>query len=127
VSASALLSPPTLALSPYERARAVYASEPCVRTFEMDLLLHLRNGWVHSDPDLFFMARPVSRSAAVADIVDPAVVFEREECDCWHVYLLAGEISLVWRFAPYLLPWCSFERLNAIRFYPCNKIVKRFR
>ena len=63
-----------LASNPYAEARAVYDREPCRRTFNEDLELHLMNGLVFSTPEFFLMGRAVPRGACHADIINPAVV-----------------------------------------------------
>jgi hypothetical protein len=105
-------------MKPVEEAAAVYQREPCVRTFREDLEAHLLNGFVMSTERFFYMARPVVKSASPWDIVNPWIVFPEEECDCWHVYLYAGDMSFIFSHAPKAYPWGSFERHNKIRFYP---------
>lgn len=109
-------------MSPYELARQVYGSERCVRSFEEDLEAHLVTGFVFSTPDFFIMGRPVDRQADPALIVDPCVAFARERCDCWHLYLFAGDMEKAWIIEPWALPWFSFERKNELRFVPSRSI-----
>lgn len=107
-------------ISPYERARRVYQLEPCARTFTQDLVLHLANGYVYSDPDAFIMGRPVDRFADPAEIVNPEVVFK--EANAWLVYLAAGHLQDLYRFLPYHLDYVGWERDNKLRFYPFDQI-----
>jgi hypothetical protein len=109
-------------MTPFEQAVAVYSREPCARTFDEDLRLHLRNGYVVSTPDFFVMARPVRR-IIIEGICNPAIRFEKP--DCWHVYLLAGSIQKALTALPYDLPWMSWERGNVLRFYPLASIRRR--
>lgn len=108
-------------MTPYQRAAAVYASEPCARTFAQDLEWHLVNGFVFSTPDFFVMGRPVVSEADHALIVGqhrfPAVI-----CDCWHVYLHAGNMAKAWSMLPWELPLVSFERNNVLRVHRLTSI-----
>jgi hypothetical protein len=103
-------------MAPIDLARYVYKREPCARTFEADLTWHLENGFVFSRPDFFVMGRPVNRHASPALIVGqyrfPSVV-----ADCWHVYLMAGNVARAWSMLPWELEWVSFERGNVLRFH----------
>ena len=109
-------------MSPVQRAKNVYFWEPCVRTFQEDLELHLINGYVFSTPEFFIMGRGVKRDAPQDQIVDPSYCFPREEQDCWHVYLMSGDVRKVWDILPYSLPFISFERKNELRFYKSEDI-----
>lgn len=105
---------------------AVYDRETCARSFNDDLLAHLMGGFVYSTPDYFIMGRPVMRSAPQAQIVDPTVAFPKEDCDTWHIYLLAGDPRPAWSIMPWPLAWFSFERGNELRFYPVDRIKRLF-
>ncbi len=103
-------------MTPAEQAAAVYQREACARSFKNDLAAHLVTGYVISTPDVFVMARPVDRWADPELIVDPFHQFSREESDCWHVYLCAGDWRAALAFLPYDLAWMSWERSNRLRF-----------
>jgi len=105
-------------MKPIDHARRIYEREPCANSFEVDLQLHLANGFVFSTPAFFIMGRPVPRGAYEDDIVNPAVVWSPELCDCWHVHVLAGDAGKAWSILPWPLPWLGFERNNELRFYP---------
>lgn len=109
-------------MSPYEQARAVYFKEPCARTFEADLALHLEFGFVFSTPKFFIIGRPVKRDAPHGLILDPSFSFVRRECDCWHIHLAAGDLEAAWSILPWPLPWLAFERRNDLRFIPADRI-----
>lgn len=109
-------------MTPYEQARAVYLSEPCARTFEEDLGLHLARGFVFSTPKYFIMGRPVQKEVEAWKIVDPSVYFPPELCNCWHVFVMAGDVSKVWDILPWPLGTISFERRNELRFYSAERI-----
>jgi hypothetical protein len=110
----------------FAKALLVYSAEPCARTFDADLHAHLlHGGFVLCRPDVFLMARPVARTAERAAIVNPFVVFPRAQCDCWHVYLVAGSVGEALRFMPHPLEWVSWERENVLRFYRLESIRRR--
>jgi hypothetical protein len=109
-------------MTPYAEAAAVYDREPCARCFAADLALHLAGGFVFSTPKFFIMGRAVRRDAPLACIVDPAFAFARESADCWHVYLMAGDVAAAWSVLPWSLPWISFERKNELRVYSLSDI-----
>lgn len=111
-------------MTPVEQAAAVYEREECARTFREDLEAHLLNGYVFSTPTMFMMGRPVRHDAPPEDLVNPWVVFPREECDAWMVYLAAGNLAEFWTVEPFPLVYVIFERQNVLRcFYA--KHVKR--
>jgi hypothetical protein len=111
---------------PYVVARAIYDREPCARSFNEDLELHLMNGVVFSTADFFLMGRAVPRGACHADVINPAVVFAASLCDCWHVHVLAGNGRKAWSILPYPLQWMSFERNNRLKFYPMADMQRIF-
>jgi hypothetical protein len=111
-----------VSLTPFDEAKAVYAREPSVRTFEADLALHFEFGYVFATPRFFIMGRPVKKDAPHGLILDPSYVFERGECDCWLVWLAAGDLGAAWSALPYELPWLAFERKNSLRFQPAHRI-----
>ena len=106
----------------YHMARSVYQSEPCARTFEEDLEAHFCNGFVFSRPDFFVMGRPVVSTANHALIVNPWHRFPSSQCDCWHAYLVAGNVARAFQIVPWPLPLMSYERKNVLRFVKCNRI-----
>jgi hypothetical protein len=101
---------------PYTEALAVYTREPCARSFREDLEWHLLNGFVFSRPDFFVMGRPVVSQAAPEMIVGQHR-FPSGLCDCWHIYLFAGNVARAWDMLPWDLPLVSFERSNVLRFH----------
>ena len=111
-------------MTPFEQAREVYRREECARTFEEDLLCHLRFGCVISTSDVFLMFRPVDSSGTPEAIVDPWAKWTYGN-DCWHVYLAAGDPTLFHQYFPYPLEWVSGERNNQLRFYRFRKIAEK--
>jgi len=118
------LSLTTTSVIPYEEAKSVYEREPCKRTFEEDLLTHLRYGFVFSTPQFFIIGRPVNSKAGAPAIVDPDIRFDEARCDCWHIYLMAGNFSKAWEIMPWKLPLISFERKNELRIYSLDEIKR---
>lgn len=109
-------------MSPIDKARQVYSQEPCARTFDEDLRLHLKFGYVFSTPEFFIMGRPVDSTAEYHLVTDPSLQFP--EPDAWLVYLAAGDLSMFWTIKPFDLPYIGWERDNALRFYPSERLEK---
>lgn len=110
-------------MSPSMMASLVYRREPCARTFETDLFLHLAYGYVFSTPEAFVMGRPVRRDANINEIKNPAVEFNNP--DAWWIYLASGNyLDLLFRFEPFPLPWYGWERQNVPRWYPRETVLK---
>lgn len=103
-------------MTPVEQAAAVYQREFSPRTFYEDLEAHLIGGYVHSTPDAFVMARPVDSRADESEIIDPWFLFPVERCDCWLIYLAAGDLASLLPLFPYPLPLMGWQRKNALRF-----------
>jgi hypothetical protein len=102
--------------SPVELAAAVYSREECGASFREDLEAHLLNGYVHSTPTAFVMARPVRSSADEALILDPWHSFPREEQDAWLVVLAASDLASLLPLFPHPLPFIGWEKRNRLRF-----------
>ena len=113
-------------LSPVEKAAGVYKSEPCARTFREDLEAHLLCGYVYSSPGVFMMARPVVKEASEDLIVNPWHQFDKQQCNAWLVYLLAGDMKEAWDKRPFDLEFIGFERRNVLTFHPCEAFFRRF-
>jgi hypothetical protein len=111
-------------VTPVELAMQVYQREPCARSYDEDLYLHFINGFVFSTPEFFIMGRAVVSTEDHSEIVNPAVSFPRVRCDCWHIYLMAGDTAKAWSIMPWPLPLFSFERRNELRFYQSERIRK---
>ena len=109
-------------MSPLDKARLVYTQEPCARTFEEDLRLHLQFGYVFSTPEFFVMGRPVDRHAPYDQLTDPRLQFP--EPDAWWVYLAAGDFIKIWTISPYNLSYIGWERDNRPRFYRVSQLFR---
>jgi hypothetical protein len=90
------------------------------------LILHFERGYVFSTPEVFAMGRPVRRAAPAAEIFNPEVNWPAGECDCWHLYLIAGSPAAAVRLMPYRLPWLSVERGGGLVFFPLKRVVDFF-
>jgi hypothetical protein len=110
-------------MTPYQKARQVYETEECARTFEEDLVAHFDHGHVISTPELFLMFRPVDSIGRQEEITDSQISFRNT--DTWHVYLAAGDASQFSSHFPYPLPFVSFERKNVLRFYRFRQFSSR--
>ncbi len=108
-----------------ERAMAVYQRERCARTFEEDLMLHLKYGYVLSVPTAFVMARPVNMYMEY-DIITNPIFSKFSEVNAWWIYLLAGDIREVIRHIPFQLPYVGWEIDNKPRFRPLDRIRRKF-
>lgn len=111
-------------MTPVERAAAVYDREHCARSFKEDLEAHLLHGWVISTPSLFLMARPVSIKASREDIVNPWIN-DFSDVDSWHLYLFSGSLMSAFKYAPFTLPYVSYERENSLRIYKYDVIHRK--
>lgn len=103
-------------MTPYEQAKAVYAKERNARSFDEDCHWHFLNGYVISRPDFFVMGRHVDSKAEPGLIVNPSWLFDPEKCDCWMIYLMAGDIAPAFDIMPFPLPLVCFERKNELHF-----------
>lgn len=111
-------------MTPYEQARDVYTKEPCARTFDQDLQLHLAHGFVFSTPEFFIMGRAVFSKGTREMLVDPRVRFTPDICDAWMIYLMAGDCTKAWSIMPWRLPRFVFERKNELRVYDSSRIER---
>lgn len=109
--------------SALDRAAAVYDKERCARSFEEDLILHMRSGYVISSPTVFLVGRAVVKDADPDLILDPARQFDAP--DCWLIWLAAGDIKEFFRYMPYYLPFMAWQKRNILRFYKTEEVRKR--
>ena len=112
-------------MRPVERAAAVYQQEECARTFAEDLEAHLMHGFVYSDENLFYMARPVSYNATGYEITNPWHNTWGNPPDMWHVYLYSGALRDLFVYAPNKFQYASFERNNILRRYQWDVIWRK--
>lgn len=90
----------------------VYKNQPCERTFQEDLELHLLFGYVFSTPTYFIMGRAVCSEAPFEEICNPLYSFNPHYCDTWHIFGMAGDTTKVYEIMPYPLPYISFQGKN---------------
>ena len=106
-----------------ERAAAVYEREPCARSFREDLEAHLLNGYVHSTPRFFVMARPVDMLADESLILDPWHTFEHP--NAWLIWLAAGDLRPALELFPFELPFLGWQKRNILRFWERKTALAR--
>lgn len=104
-------------------AMAIYEREPCLRSFWDDLFIHIMSGFVLKTDKIFIMARPVNSKAPRGLIVDPIFPFVQDEWDCWHMHVVAGDITHCWDYFPYRLKYVSWELKNQFRIYEHERII----
>lgn len=112
-------------MTPYRQAQQVYEREWCARSFREDVELHHEHGFVYSTPSFFVMGRPVAIGAGEDVILQPYLTFARELCDCWHIYLMAGDTARAWDILPFELPFISFQRRNSLKIWQLAQIRQR--
>lgn len=106
-------------LSPYQQVTQMYDEHPEEMPFAHYLEVHLRRGYVYSNPEFFWMAVPVVK----AELLDGQHPLEipMGKPDCWYISALAGDMVKAWNCEPYPLEWIGFERGDAdgkrLRFY----------
>ena len=98
-------------MSPYARIEAEYLKHPKEEPFVNYVEWHARNGFVFARPDFFAMGRPVKRNAPPKEILDPKMLFESQDCDCWYIHAAAGNMARMWQIVPWELPWICWTRL----------------
>lgn len=101
-------------------AKRIYQNEPCPRTLEEDIRLHVENpqGCVIKLPHVIALARPVEKKVGQEIICNPKYWFAPSLVDCWHIYLLVGDAAAAWDYLPFELDWMSYERRNTLRIAP---------
>lgn len=90
-------------------------------TFADVIAAHGCVGYVHATPELFLLARRARSYWPECLRNDPWHV--AKDGDCWHVWLMAGNLDAWERFLPYPLPFVSMHRRERLRVYP----LERFR
>jgi hypothetical protein len=118
---------PIYRMKPAELAAQVYTREECSASFKSDLEAHLLNGYVHSTPTAFVMARPVDSLAETDLILNPWHSFPREEQDAWLIWLAAGDLASLLVLFPYSLPLIGWQKRNNLRFHPFDSALAKLR
>lgn len=109
---------------PFLAAAAVYDREPCARTFEADLFLHLLHGIVVSTPEVFAMVRPVCREWPLAWLRDPERI--DPDGDCWWIWLAAGDVRRLFQWPVPAKKWVAFERSNTPKFREYDRLRRLY-
>lgn len=102
-------------INPYDRMAAKYAEKPQEMPFSAYVEQHLLAGFVFSTPDFFVMGRPVKSDGYTEEIGNPWHVYKAEECDCWYVHAMSGDLNKVFDILPWPMEWLAFERLRGGR------------
>ena len=112
-------------MNPYQHIEAEYAGRGDAPFLAYVDWYH-RHGVVHSTPEYFVMMRAVDRRAPEGLITDATHLFPLEQCNCWYVHAMAGNMAKAWDGLPYLLGWMAWHRLDdatkSLRFYETEKI-----
>ena len=116
--------------TPIIEAKEFYDNSPYVdRSGAYPTFLHFFDayatyGYVVSTPDIFICARPVDSKAMLSLIDDPAYTFPLEQCDCWFVALMAGDLSRIWDYYPISLPLAMWYN-GGRRYVVPMKLIRR--
>lgn len=113
------------AVRPYVRIREAYRCAEHEKSWRSWLNWHHLHGFVFSTPDFFIMGRAVLRDSMPEQIVGKHV-FKSEECDCWHIFAMSGDMGKAWSILPWELPWLAWERVQGgkrdLRFYRTDDV-----
>ena len=113
------------AMTPFLAAAAVYDREPCARSFEADLFLHLVHGVVVSTPDVFAMVRPVWSTWGIERLRTPSET--AADGDCWWIWLAAGNVGSLFAWPLPVRVWVGFERENIPKLIRFRDVRRLFR
>jgi len=97
------------------------ASVASIAGFTNDLAAHLEpGGHIVSTPEYFVMFRAVPVDAAMDQVLNPWWRWPAEECDCWYIWLAAGDLAkagemLVREFGA--KKWLAFQREGPPRYW----------
>ena len=112
----------------YEKMHEVYRVHPEPMPFEWYLEKHFKAGFVFSRPDVFLAARPVLSTAPEWQIKACDYIFHWQDCDCWCVGMIAGNLAKAWDFMPWFLPLMCFQRdhdsTRRLRFYKTESLQR---
>lgn len=117
-------------MAPYDEIRAKYVAHQQPGMMSWEELV----GWHLADPDAyciktpayFVMGRAVERAVGPDKIRDLTVRFNAATTDTWHIWAMAGDLSLAWRALPYRMTWFAWERFlnpgNDLHFFSVDRI-----
>jgi hypothetical protein len=115
---------------PILEAKEFYDNSPFVdRSGDYPSFLHFFDayavyGYVLSTPDIFICARPVDSKALPSLIDDPVHTFPPDQCDCWFIALMAGDLSKLWGYYPVDLPLTMWYN-DGRRYVVPMKLIRR--
>lgn len=95
-------------LSPYQQVLKMYEESPEEMPFAHYFEVHLRRGYVFSNPEFFWMGVPVVKAEIEAG--QHPLEIPRGTVDCWYLAALAGDMAAAWNCEPYELKWIAFDR-----------------
>lgn len=108
--------------TPLLRAAEVYEKEVCKNSFDLDVALYLKFGYVIATPQVFLMGRPVEKGASYQQLMDLTHQFESP--DCWWIFLAAGNLKEFFRYEPFPLPYFGWERSNKPRYWKRKDLIR---
>jgi hypothetical protein len=95
-------------------AKEAYEAGECEFSWRESLNAHMAQGYCISRPDYFIMARPVVKDAPEQLILDCNHVFDVQRCNCWHVWMAAGDaLPSLWTQTPHEFEWTSYQSLKS--------------
>lgn len=107
-------------MTPWEQVCHKYEVDGGGRNLSHDLSWHLINGYVINGPKLFVMARPVDIGSPHATAINTR--FLPDDCNAWHVHVIAGSIPYALTLFPFPLPFVSWEGRNGLVVIPVKRI-----
>ena len=115
-------------MTPYAQTVADWQARPRPYSLRHYEDVHKRQGFLFSTPEFYVMGRPVRKYAPMEQILDVEHVFATGTCDCWYVFLMAGDTRKAWSILPYELPWMCWQRdndpLDELRFYETRRLMR---
>ena len=121
-------------MNPYLTAVEFFDKNEQLEEFGECLHQYHLHGFVHSTPDYFIMAKPISRGAMNEEILNSSKFWDRNTQDCWYIRYASGNIAKATELWPYFLPYVGFHRMhngeNSLRIYGfrnINRVIEHFK
>jgi hypothetical protein len=90
------------------------------RTFHEDLAAFIHTGRVYITPTCVLFAKAVPSSVKQHG---PWDLWEEAQCDCWLIWLAAGDLGEFFRYAPFPLPWiCWARRWGPLKWHAWERV-----
>lgn len=103
------------------QAYALYEGQD--RTFHEDLAAFLHTGRVYITPTAVMLAKAVPSGM---ELHKPWDQWDESKCDCWLIWLAAGDLGEFFRYAPFPLPWiCWARRWGPLKHYEWDRVYRR--